>query len=501
MARSPFRTSSLLRHARAFINILEKDYRSWWLRGARTDNIGAVTGAWSGDDLTGWVRADVWTDHRVPVIGVYRGEQRVGLTIANQPVRDNASRLSFAVHVDGGLAIQDLVAGHVAVFLLRHGFPIVKIPISPALRVAAANEFIKDLLCSPAAPYEEAIEQLEHLLGNEWAGNPGVAAVGTLHANRGLFHHAATEPLSDPDRELTSLLVPVGIRSADKAALLGRGGHIFLIGGTNRLLEEYVRADEDPVPRGIAQDWLALIERRKTACESLGVRYVQAIFPEKLTVLPHFFPEPVRTPGVILRGIEAGLACRPDLAASYVSARHALETQPDPAATMLKTDSHFSPLGCCVVFRAILEHLGFDPGQSPTFDTTRAGTGDLATRFFGIPIMDTRTEADLHALDANFRARAVRTFQYTPTGRVVGSAQSWQNPDAPIDASILVVGNSYCGAAEGHQGQMSWWFARWFRTYHFVWRAHVPPGLVEKLKPDIVLCHTVERFLIEVPET
>ena len=48
---------------------------------------------------------------------------------------------------------------------------------------------------------------------------------------------------------------------------------------------------------------------------------------------------------------------------------------------------------------------------------------------------------------------------------------------------------------------MSWWFARWFRTYHFVWRADVPPGLVEKLKPDIVLCHTVERFLIEVPET
>lgn len=501
MARSPFRTFSVLQSVRAVINRFEKRYRAWRLRGIKTDNIGAVTGAWSGDDLTGWVRADVWADRRTPVIGVYRGEQRIGITIANQPVRDNADRLSFAVHADGGLAIQDLAAGNVGVFLLRHGFPIVKIPISPALQVIAANAFIKDLTSSPNEPYQEAIEQLENLLGKEWASNPAVASVGTLHANRALFHRAATRPLSDPDRELTPLFVPVGIRSADKAALLGRGGHIFLVGGTNRLLTEYVRADEDPVATGTAQAWLTLIERRRATFERLGVRYVQAIFPEKLTVLPEFFPEPVRTPGAILRRIEAGLASKPDLSASYVSTRHALATQPDPAATLLKTDSHFSPLGCWVVFRAILEHLGIVPGLTPAFGTIRAGTGDLAVRFFGIPILDTRTEAALDGLDATFRARAIRTFEYTPPGRFVGSAQSWHNPDAPIDASILVFGNSYCGAAEGHQGQMSWWFARWFRTYHFVWRADVPPGLVEKLKPDIVLCHTVERFLVEVPET
>jgi hypothetical protein len=405
------------------------------------------------------------------------------------------------MHVDGGLAVEELAAGAIAVHLLRDGYPVVRLPLSPALQVVAANAFVTGLSSRPIEPYATAIAQLDALLGNGWTGHPSVAATGTLLAGRALFHRVTTEPLADPDQELAPVLVPVGLRSADQSALLGRDGQIFLIGGSNRLLAEYVRDDRDPIPDDHARAWLALMRRRRAGLSALGARYVQAIFPDKLTVLPDCFPDPLRTPGAVLRRIEDGLAQDPELAASYVSARHALDAQPDRAATLLKTDSHFSALGCWVVFRAVLDHLGLDAGRVPAFDVVRAGTGDLATRFFGIPLLDIRREADLNCVDAAFRARARRTFHRSEADRVTGTAQSWHNPEAPIDASILVFGNSYCGLADGHQGQMSWWFARWFRTYHFVWHARMSPGLVEKLRPDIVFCHTVERFLVEVPDT
>jgi hypothetical protein len=283
-------------------------------------------------------------------------------------------------------------------------------------------------------------------------------------------------------------------------AMLGHDGQIFVVGGRNRPLEEHVRADDDPRTVAVADAWLALMQRRHAWLGAAGARYAQLILPEKLTLLPELFPLPLRAPGAILRRIEAGLAGAPEAAAAYVSARHALAAASDPGDTVMRTDSHLSPYGTWTVFRAVLDHLGLPAGPEPEFDLLRAGTGDLALRFFGVPFLDLRRELDPRAYDAAF-SRAEPLFRRTAPGGHVGSGQSWRNPAAPIDASVLVLGNSYSGPADEHQGRLSWWFARWFRTYHFAWQAHVPEGLVKRLRPDIVVCQTVERFLVEIPET
>ncbi|WP_238258693.1 hypothetical protein, partial [Methylobacterium gnaphalii] len=357
------------------------------------------------------------------------------------------------------------------------------------------------LLDLPAEQNFTALQQLSSTVGDSWTSHPSFSAMLTMHNADELFRKLERDKHSDPDRATTPLLVPVGTWSGDRTAILGQDGHIFLAGGSNRLLEEHQREEGDPRPRAFADQWLNLMRRRCSRVEASGARYVQLIIPDKLTVLPEHFPRSIRTPGTMLRLIEAGLQGDTRIEENYVSVRHALGAAPNRAATVLKTDSHLSAYGCWITFRAVLEHLSLPIGQPPEFNTIRMGSGDLAMRFFGIPIVDTRLHADLPVLDAEFRSHGARIFHEHPSGRHVGSAESWFNPRAPIAATVLVIGNSYCGLENGQQGQLSWWFARWFRTYHFVWQSHLPLSLVEKLKPDIVVCQTVERFLIESPHS
>ncbi|AWN36223.1 hypothetical protein [Methylobacterium radiodurans] len=501
----PPRLPHVVRPRRLLIAVAEEGrrlYRAWLRRGIRLDGIGAVEGAWAGDDLTGWVRGDVWADGATPVVGVYRENERVGLTVAIEPAEGERPR--FAVHVAGGHVMRDLASGALTVHLLRDGRPVARIPLTEdlaeAVRARAAIDYLDHLGTLSDEAQAATRERLRVLLGEAAADHSGLAAAGTLRGARSAFQCAMMEPVRDPARALTPLRVPVGLRSADGVAMLGHDGQLFIVGGRNRALEEYIRADDDPRPVVLAEDWLALMERRRDRLEAAGARYVQLILPETMTLAPELFPLPIRTPGAILRGIEAGLARSTRPAACYVSARHALAAVPDPGATVLRTDSHLSSYGTCAVFRAVLAHLGLPAGPEPVYDILRAGTGDLASRFFGVPFLDLRRELDPRPYDEVF-GHAELTFQRTAPGGHVGFAQSWRNPVAPIDASVLVLGNSYCGPADEYQARLSWWFARWFRTYHFAWKARLPDGLVQRLRPDIVVCQTVERFLVDVPDS
>ncbi len=179
-------------------------YRAWRRRGLEAERIGAVEGAWPGDDLTGWVRADVWADRATPVIGVYRVGLRVGLTVAIAPVGPDGARLSFAVHVDGGHVARDLASGDLTVHLLRDGRPLARIPLAPdlaeALRARAALDFLDHVAALPEPAHAATLERLRALLGEGAANHPGLSAAGTLGRARALFDRTAGEPVSDPAR-------------------------------------------------------------------------------------------------------------------------------------------------------------------------------------------------------------------------------------------------------------------------------------------------------------
>ncbi|MCV5277541.1 hypothetical protein OFC49_43085, partial [Escherichia coli] len=66
---------------------------------------------------------------------------------------------------------------------------------------------------------------------------------------------------------------------------------------------------------------------------------------------------------------------------------------------------------------------------------------------------------------------------------------------APSRKRLLVLGNSVTGTVEGRQNQLGGWLARWFAEYHFHWQPAVDWEEVAALRPDILLCQTVERFM------
>ncbi len=210
------------------------------------------------------------------------------------------------------------------------------------------------------------------------------------------------------------------------------------------------------------------------------------------------YPGDIVVPTRLLAALEDRIAADRDLAGCYLSGCSLLRDHAQRLEAFLKVDSHLTPFGTWLVFSEVMRRLGYDPGPAPAFTRHRATFGDMTERFFSLNFLDCRAEMDVGVPDP-FHASARRTYAFAPAVGHIGMAESWTNPTAPIAASLLVFGNSFSGPAGKQQNSLSWWLARWFQSYHFVWAPGLSDALVAKLRPDIVLCQTIEWFLPDVP--
>jgi hypothetical protein len=64
--------------------------------------------------------------------------------------------------------------------------------------------------------------------------------------------------------------------------------------------------------------WRRLIEKRAARCERLGIAFVQAVAPEKLTILSHYCAEPLIDPSLSPAMRLAALMARSPAASRYV---------------------------------------------------------------------------------------------------------------------------------------------------------------------------------------
>ena len=86
-----------------------------------------------------------------------------------------------------------------------------------------------------------------------------------------------------------------------------------------------------------------------------------------------------------------------------------------------------------------------------------------------------------------------------PGGGHVGTRYVWKNASAIVPMKVVAFGNSYFERG-GDAGALSWWFARLFAEFHFVWDPRMDADYVAAEKPDWVICQTIERFLPSVPD-
>jgi len=310
---------------------------------------------------------------------------------------------------------------------------------------------------------------------------------------------AQTTPRTTDD--LSSVSFPVGTRSTDGSAILGRAGHLFLTGGSNDVGQIYTVPATDAARRLLEQRasaWVGHVNTRSGKMRSRHISYRHLIVPEKNSSLHELLPG-----GMPLSPLLEQIERRLDGDESYVSLVHMLSSAEAPEHLWLRHDTHFSASGARRATRHVLQGLADIPAalDDQTFSRPALYQGDLSRRFLDRELWDRQDlPPDTLLKEHAESARLVSAVDPQPA-RHVGSTRHWTNAAATIDKKVLVFGNSFFGLAGDTAARMSWWFKCLFRDFHFVWSPDVDIELVDALQPDIVISQTVERFLTTIPST
>lgn len=288
--------------------------------------------------------------------------------------------------------------------------------------------------------------------------------------------------------------LPVGY-SADPA-VMGYDGVMFLIGGSNSLLEQY-RMPRDQVDE-LVEQWVELLRRRAARCAELGIQYVQTILPEKLTVLRELAPVPVHDATPVFRGVMRRLRDEP----WCVNVRPRLEQTKPKRTAFFATDTHLSPLGtqrvAAPLFGAVDAELRRTVDRVP-MSGTLARRGDLGKYFSTLPFY----EQFALAWDSDFAPHS-EGVTLTGSGGDGSSSQhrglwfDFENSTAPSSKSVMVFGSSSFGPGE-HSEHLGWWAKHLFSSYRMRWQSEFDWEQIERVRPDVVIGQTIERFMPKVP--
>jgi hypothetical protein len=282
-----------------------------------------------------------------------------------------------------------------------------------------------------------------------------------------------------------------GTRSADDVAIVGREGWLFLCGGTNAALDQYVGAVE--LGRGWLDEWRQVLDRREAEARELGVATALLVVPDKLAVYEEHYPEELARVGP--RPVERLLAV-PDLAVVYPLA----ELRAAAAAgeeTYMRTDTHLTFRGNELLFDSVL--AGLEVADRPGFGALPLRSypvaGDLGAKFDPQIVGIVSEPGSLH------RARMVEDnrAEIAAVDAHIGTRRVFRNDGAPDARVAVVFGDSFGFGAPNYQG-LSWFLAQTFREVHFVW---VPFGwdadYVRRVGAEAVLVQGAERFVARVP--
>jgi hypothetical protein len=278
---------------------------------------------------------------------------------------------------------------------------------------------------------------------------------------------------------------------------VGRDGWLFLIGGTNSVMERY--------RGGLRQWWLLrrwshLIAARAARAERLGIRYLHVIVPEKLSVYDHKTDGLRYVPGnASTRRLAQRLARQPaylDLLAPLRAARDG------PAPVYLRTDTHWTVDGCLLAYREIMRALGASP------------PADLAGRPRTVfdEVMDTGGKLPEPPTERIERASILRDAARVQTGPLlaayeaagraselhVGAHVVYRNETPAADPRRVVLFGDSC--AHFAPFLLTGLLAESFREVHFVWSSSLDWPYIEAVGPDILLFEVAERFLARLPD-
>ena len=276
----------------------------------------------------------------------------------------------------------------------------------------------------------------------------------------------------------------------------GRDGWLFLTGGSNDVMERYRRSLRH---WWLLRGWIRLITARAARAAGLGIRCVQFIVPEKLSVYDHktidLAYDPARASTRRLARRLAGNATYLDLLGPFRAARDG------PALLYLKTDTHWSAEGCLLAYRELMRVLAAIPpadiGTRPVLVTERVM--DLGAKLPGRPterLVRPQIQRDAVRIQAGASLAA-----HEAAGRQdelhVGAHAVYRNDNPAADPRrVVLFGDSYAHFAPM---LLTGLLAESFAEVHFVWSSSLDWPYIERVRPDILLFELAERFLARLP--
>ncbi len=248
--------------------------------------------------------------------------------------------------------------------------------------------------------------------------------------------------------------------------------------------------------------WQKVMSERQSWLSAQGIACLCVVAPNKQTILPELLPQYLRYKrGTVARSDKALAVMRAHGGLPPVDVRQVLREVKKRGQVFLRTDTHWSELGGCLAYSAIIESLrGRFPDVSPIeFSnwtvTTRTLNGDIARmmRVVGSP-----TEVVEHfdpptafpAITSDGRPVLAPGWDSLVSEYVAPEQQPGQlvltNPQGR--AGVLLVFHDSFGAT------ISQFLGQHFARTVFVW-GRFDRRLVEALKPVAVVHEQVERYV------
>lgn len=324
--------------------------------------------------------------------------------------------------------------------------------------------------------------------GVDWRGLLQVIVDSDEYAaKRGMTRTGPPQPLVNV---YTPALAPYGHQpgavSADGVAEIGLDGQLFIVGGSNSVLDQVCGAAE--LPEDWDASWAAVAEERRAQAASLGVSVATIVVPDKLSILPQLFSQPI--PAGVDTPVSRVRRLWPELLYP-LEAMSALGPR-----GVLATDSHLTVDGNRAIARVLGEALGVDlGGDRELARVDRVLSGDLGGKF-DPPIVEI---SDLVTGWGTAELTFDNSREVFATGRHIGTRLRFVNRQAPDRRTAVLFGDSYGFAAPAYQG-LAWFMAQGFAESYFYW---VPFGwdrsLIEELGASVVISEGAERFVLRPP--
>lgn len=284
---------------------------------------------------------------------------------------------------------------------------------------------------------------------------------------------------------------------------VGRDGWLILIGGSNRVLEQF---GQPGLARNALWQWRKHLADRCRRSRRLGATYLHVVAPEKLTIyydaVDGLVFDPERAPALRLRRWLRGSAGARALVDLVGPMREARWRTP----LYRRTDTHWTFEGCDLAYRTILGGLGVAPRDDIAARRVRQSLpfiGDLSSKLTPSPVetiegclfetMARRTHAN--RLITHFEALG------RPRDAHIGAHVVFRNDDPAADPRRLVLfGDSFAEhGAMGTVGVLTPFLADTFREVHFLWSTSIDWDYVASVRPDFIVSEIAERFMIEPP--